>query len=75
MADGKPDRPGAPASAPLSPTPGYWDHYENVYRDRPEGYDGTCLRPLGRCQMGGCCDLCWHNPDHPRFAARKPTSG
>ena len=57
---------------PLSATPGFWDHYQNVYEDRPEGYDGTCLRPLGRCEMGGCCDLCWHNPDHPRFADKRP---
>lgn len=65
--------PGAPgegspdAVGPLNPTAGFWDRYENVYEDRPEGYDGSCLRPLGRCEMGGCCDLCWHNPDHPRF--------
>ena len=34
---------------------------------RPEGYDGTCLRPLGLCELGGCCDACWYRPDHPRF--------
>ena len=34
---------------------------------RPEGYDGTCLRPLGLCELGGCCDTCWYRPDHPRF--------
>lgn len=33
---------------------------------RPEGYDGTCLRPLGMCDLGSC-DVCWHNPTHPRF--------
>lgn len=27
----------------------------------PEGYDGTCLRPLGLCELGGCCDACWYN--------------
>ena len=33
----------------------------------PEGYDGTCLRPLGLCELGGSCDVCWYRPDHPRF--------
>lgn len=32
-----------------------------------EGYDGTCLRPLGLCELGGCCDACWYSPTHPRF--------
>jgi len=41
--------------------------YVKVYDNRPEGYDGTCLRPLGLCELGGCCDSCWYNPDHPRF--------
>ena len=34
---------------------------------RPDDYDGTCLRPLGLCELGGCCDACWYRPDHPRF--------
>ena len=34
---------------------------------RPEDYDGTCLRPLGLCELGGACDSCWYSPDHPRF--------
>ena len=37
-----------------------------VYDQRPQGYDGTCLRPLGLCDLGGCCDSCWYSPDHPR---------
>ncbi len=37
---------------------------------RPEGYDGTCLRPLGLCELGGSCDACWYSPDHPRFKNR-----
>ncbi len=37
-----------------------------VYDHRPEGYEGTCLRPLGLCDLGGCCDTCWYRPDHPR---------
>ncbi len=40
----------------------------NVHEQRAEGYDGTCLRPLGLCELGGCCDVCWYRPDHPRFA-------
>ena len=37
---------------------------------RPDGYDGTCLRPLGLCELGGSCDACWYSPDHPRFKNR-----
>lgn len=33
---------------------------------RPEGYEGSCLRPLGLCDLGSC-DACWYSPDHPRF--------
>lgn len=34
---------------------------------RPEGDEGgTCLRPLGMCDLGGCCDVCWYNPDNVR---------
>ena len=33
----------------------------------PEGYDGCCLRPLGLCELGGSCEVCWYRPDHPRF--------
>ena len=39
----------------------------SVYDNRPEGYDGSCLRPLGLCELGGACDACWYSPDHPRF--------
>jgi hypothetical protein len=60
MADDS-ERPEAP---PLSPsTAGYWDHYVNVYAERPEGDDSTCLRPLGNCELGDCCDVCLHNPN------------
>lgn len=38
-----------------------------VHDARPEGYDGTCLRPLGLCELGGACETCWYRPDHPRF--------
>ena len=38
-----------------------------VHEARPGGYDGTCLRPLGLCELGGCCEVCWYRPDHPRF--------
>lgn len=34
---------------------------------KPAGYEGTCLRPTGMCELGGSCDICWYNPDHPRF--------
>jgi len=41
--------------------------YTAVHEQRSEEYDGTCLRPLGLCDLGGCCDTCWYRPDHPRF--------
>lgn len=41
--------------------------YVKVHETRPEDYDGTCLRPLGLCELGGCCDTCWYRPNHPRF--------
>jgi len=28
---------------------------------RPKGYEGSCLRPLGLCDLGGCCDICWYS--------------
>jgi hypothetical protein len=43
----------------------------SVYADRPAGYEGSCLRPLGLCELGGCCDACWYNPEHPRHARKK----
>jgi hypothetical protein len=46
----------APEAAPVKMTDGC-----------PEGYDGTCLRPLGLCELGGSCEVCWYRPDHPRF--------
>jgi hypothetical protein len=36
-----------------------------VYDNRPEGYEESCLRPLGFCDLGGCCDICWYRPDNP----------
>lgn len=40
--------------------------FVQVYENKPESYEGTCLRPLGLCELGGCCDTCWYRPDHPR---------
>ena len=34
---------------------------------RAEGDETSCLRPLGLCELGGCCDICWYSPKHPRF--------
>ncbi|MBU0755976.1 MAG: hypothetical protein KJ645_12605 [Planctomycetes bacterium] len=30
---------------------------------RPEGDLGHCLRPLGLCDLGGCCDICWYGSE------------
>ena len=38
---------------------------------KPEGYEGSCLRPTGMCDLGGCCDVCWYSPEHPRFSKKK----
>ena len=54
-----PDRGSRPESREIN--------YVKVEDARPDGYDGTCLRPLGLCELGGCCDACWYRPDHPRF--------
>lgn len=40
-------------------------------QERSGDYDGTCLRPLGLCELGGACDVCWYRPDHPRFEKQK----
>jgi hypothetical protein len=42
-------------------------HSVKMTENCPEGYDGTCLRPLGLCELGGSCEVCWYRPDHPRF--------
>ena len=48
--------------------------YVQVSDLRPEGDGDTCLRPLGLCELGGCCDVCWYRPDHPRFKKGAPES-
>lgn len=45
--------------------------YVRVSELRPEDDTDTCLRPLGLCELGGCCDVCWYRPDHPRFKNKK----
>ena len=52
------DERSAPAEGP---------RYVKVSAERAEGDDTGCLRPLGMCDLGGCCDICWYRPDHPRF--------
>ncbi len=49
-----------------SPPPPERPRIVGVYENRPAGYEGTCLRPLGLCELGGSCDTCWYSPDHPR---------
>ena len=63
------DREDAPAPASSSV------RYIRVHDLRPAEYAGTCLRPLGLCELGGCCDVCWYRPDHPRFAEPKKSEG
>ena len=47
----------------------------SVYENRPDGYEGTCLRPLGLCELGGSCDTCWYGPDHPRHREKRDQEG
>jgi hypothetical protein len=42
---------------------------------RPANAESTCLRPLGLCELGGCCDVCWYRPDHPRFSRQRLEAG
>jgi hypothetical protein len=41
--------------------------YVKTSEMRAEDDHGTCLRPLGLCELGGACESCWYRPDHPRF--------
>lgn len=56
----QPDDGKTPAAVPLV----------SVYEMSPHGYKGSCLRPLGLCELGGCCDTCWYGPNHPRHAEK-----
>ncbi|MCP4898735.1 MAG: hypothetical protein GY906_17330 [bacterium] len=62
------DPAGEPRPEPRTATGA--DPIVKVREVRPDGYDGTCLRPLGLCELGGCCDACWYRPDHPRFTGK-----
>jgi hypothetical protein len=59
--------PAADAAAEEADRAGGKPTYVKVHDARPDDYDGTCLRPLGLCELGGCCETCWYRPDHPRF--------
>ncbi|MBW2455128.1 MAG: hypothetical protein JRI68_11490 [Deltaproteobacteria bacterium] len=59
---------GAPASAGCR----LIDVYE---QQAPEGYVGTCLRPLGLCDLGGACDTCWYNSNNDASIGTRPGEG
>ncbi len=63
------DTKGDPQEAPEASDPAQGPLLVDVYENRPAGYEGTCLRPLGLCELGGSCDTCWYSPDHPRHGA------
>ena len=44
----------------------------DVYDQAPADYDGTCLRPLGLCELGGSCDACWYNHTRDNSIGRRP---
>lgn len=60
------DRDAEDTEDPIGENQGGQENLIKVYDGRPEGYEGTCLRPLGLCDLGGCCESCWYSPDHPR---------
>jgi len=39
---------------------------------RSEEGNGACLRPLGLCELGGCCDVCWYGGARRPPASTKP---
>ncbi len=43
-----------------------------VYENAPDDYTSTCLRPLGLCELGGCCDTCWYNPFGENSLGKRP---
>ena len=44
----------SPAKTPPQP------RFVKVDELRPEGEDSGCLRPLGLCELGGSCDVCFY---------------
>lgn len=44
----------------------------DVYAQAPADYDGTCLRPLGLCELGGSCDACWYNHTRENSIGERP---
>ena len=38
--------------------------YVKVSEMRPDGDENSCLRPLGLCELGGSCDVCWYSPEN-----------
>ncbi len=67
MDDGRPSTETQERDELLSDsTAGYWDHYVHLADERTGGEGASCLRPLGRCELGGACDLCIHNPERSR---------
>lgn len=59
-----------PADNQSDPSVQGGDGQRNPEQAHPKPYEGSCLRPLGLCELGGCCDLCIHNPDQPRTACQ-----
>ncbi len=49
--------------------------YVNVKQMRPADDEDTCLRPLGLCDLGGCCDICFYNPDKQKARRLKEEKG
>lgn len=49
--------------------------YVNVKLMRPADDDDTCLRPLGLCDLGGCCDICFYNPDKQKARREREEKG
>lgn len=39
------------------------NHLVNINSLKDDSYSDSCLRPLGLCELGGCCDVCWYGPN------------
>lgn len=37
---------------------------------RPDDCEDGCLRPLGLCELGGCCDCCFYGQQTLRKRAK-----
>lgn len=59
-------RPEQRRTEPTEPAEPARPRYIKIKDLRPEGDEDSCLRPLGLCELGGCCDVCCYSPENRR---------